>query len=434
MLSDDARSVCLRLQEAGHEAVFAGGCVRDRLLRRAPSDYDIATSARPEQVESLFDRTVAVGKKFGVVRVLSGDHEFEIATFRMDGAYVDGRRPETVTFSDSEKDAQRRDFTINALFEDPVTGETIDYVGGKKDLQAGVIRAVGDPSARFAEDRLRLLRGVRFAARFGFEIESATFAAMREHTESIVEVSAERIGSEVTKMLTEGQARRAFELLDDIGLLGHILPEILPMKGCEQTPDHHPEGDVFEHTLRCISHLTDGCSATLAYGVLLHDIAKPPCAEFRDGRHTFYGHTSMGAEIAARICKRMRLSNAATERIVLLVNQHLRHCSAVDMKQSTLKRFLRQEGIAELLELTRIDGLSANGDLTHYQFCMNALAELPPEKMRPVALVTGKDLIAMGLEPGPRFKEILRNVEDAQLEGTISDKEAALDLVRKRFA
>lgn len=433
VLRDRAIDIVLRLREAGHEALLAGGCVRDRLLGTEPTDYDIATSATPEEIEALFDGTVAVGKRFGVIVIPDEQRDFEVATFRTDGPYLDGRHPSTVRFATAEEDARRRDFTINAMFEDPVAGRTIDLVGGRDDLDAGVIRAVGDPRERFAEDRLRMLRAVRFAARFGFEIDPPTFDAICEGAAELERVSAERIGDELVKLLTEGAARRGFELLDATGLLAVVVPEMLEMKGCEQSADHHPEGDVFVHTLACVEQLAAGCEPTLALGVLLHDVAKPPCAETIDGRHTFHGHTRLGAEMAEAICRRLRLGNAVTERVMMLVDQHLRHCSAADMKPSTLKRFLRQDGIEELLELTRIDTLAASGDLTHHDFCVASLAELPVETLRPPPLLGGADLIAMGLEPGPRFGEILDAVEEAQLDGAIGTHEEAVALVRERF-
>jgi poly(A) polymerase len=430
MSRENAENIVRVLQGAGHEAVLAGGCVRDRLLGIEPADHDVATSAVPEQIESLFKKTVPVGRRFGVIIVNDGDAPVEVATFRADGDYKDGRHPETVRFSGIEEDARRRDFTINAMFEDPVSGRIIDLVGGREDLAAGLVRAVGDPTVRFGEDRLRILRAARFAARFDFRIDDGTAAAMRADADRLTEVSAERVGDEIAKILTDGRARRGFELLDETGLLEVVLPEMIEMKGCEQSSDHHPEGDVFVHTLACLGHLPRGCTLTLALGVLLHDIAKPRCAALRDGRHTFHGHTHMGAEMAADICRRLRYGNAVIDQVVFLVDQHLRHCSAPDMKASTLKRFLRQDGIEELLELTRIDALGSSGDLTHYRFCTEKLAGLPPEVMRPPRLLTGRDLIDLGLAPGPEFRDLLRLVEDAQLDGRISSREEAVELVR----
>ncbi|RMF25269.1 MAG: CCA tRNA nucleotidyltransferase [Deltaproteobacteria bacterium] len=433
MPRETAIAIVRRLQEAGHQALLAGGCVRDRLLGIEPADYDIATSARPEQVEALFERTAAVGKAFGIVLVHEGSRQFEVATFRQDGPYRDGRHPESVTFTDARRDAERRDFTINAMFEDPISGEVFDYVGGRRDLEARLIRAVGDPRVRFREDRLRMIRAPRFAARFGFDIEAETLAAIREQAASISQVAAERLAAELLKILTEGGARRGFELLDETGLLEHLLPEITAMKGCPQPPNFHPEGDVFVHTMLCLEHLEPGCSPTLALGVLLHDVAKPVCAGEKDGRITFYRHTRVGADMATDICRRLKLSKAVTERVAWLVAQHLRHCAAERMKQSTLKRFLRQEGIEELLELVRIDALGSNGDLSHYEFCRKKLAELPVVEIRPPRLITGHDLKKLGLTPGPLFRTILREVEDAQLEGRIGTREQALDLVRRNY-
>lgn len=432
-LRNAAETIVRRLRGAGFDAVFAGGCVRDRLLGMEPSDYDIATSARPEQVEALFERTVPVGKQFGIVIVVVDGKSFEVATFREDGPYVDGRRPASVRFSDARTDALRRDFTINAMFEDPLTGEIIDYVDGRADLEAGIVRAVGDPKARFTEDRLRMIRAVRFATRFRFAIDPPTLAAVRSEPERLGIVSAERIGEEIARILTEGSAKAGFELLDETGLLPVVLPEITAMKGCEQSPDYHPEGDVFVHTMLCLSHLPPACTETLALGLLLHDVAKPLTAQIRDGRHTFYGHLERGAEMAGDICSRLRRSRAVTERVQFLVAQHLRHCSAREMRPATLKRFLRQEGIEELLELTRIDALSSNGDLGHYDFFRDALAELGAERARPPALIDGNDLIELGLEPGPLFGMILEAVEDQQLDGTLTSREQALEFVKSRW-
>lgn len=431
MSRESAENVVRVLQEAGHEAVLAGGCVRDRLLGIEPADHDVATSAVPEQIETLFEKTVPVGRRFGVIIVNDGDAPVEVATFRADGDYKDGRRPESVRFCGIHEDARRRDFTINAMFEDPVTGVIIDLVGGQEDLAIGVVRAVGDPRARFGEDRLRILRAIRFAARFDFRIDDDTAAAIRADADRLTEVSAERVGEEIAKILTDGRARRGFELLDETGILEVVLPEMMEMKDCEQSSDHHPEGDVFVHTLACLGHLPPDCTRTLALGVLLHDVAKPRCAALRDGRHTFHGHTHVGAEMAAEICRRLRYGNAAINRVVFLVEQHLRHCSAPDMKASTLKRFLRQEGIEELLELTRIDALGSSGDLTHYRYCNDRLAELPSELMRPPRLLTGRDLIELGLAPGPEFRHLLELVEDAQLEGRVSSRDEAVELVRR---
>lgn len=430
-----ARAVAERLRDAGHVAYFAGGCVRDRLMGNEPGDYDIATDARAEQVQAIFPRTVPVGAQFGVVLVLAEDEPFEVATFRADAEYLDGRHPSGVRFTSAEEDAKRRDFTINGMFLDPETDELLDYVGGRADLQAGVIRAIGDPAARIAEDRLRMLRGVRFAARFGFAIEPATFAAISTSAPLIGDIARERIGDEVVKMLIgspPGGARKAFEWLDATGLLQEILPEIAAMKGVAQSPDYHPEGDVFVHTLGLLERL-DAPSETLALAALLHDVAKPVTAVVRDHRITFYGHCEKGAEMAGEICDRLRRSRTTRDRVQYLVKNHLRHTNARDMRRSTLKRFLGEDGIDELLELARLDSLASNGDLTTWEFCKAKQAELSVTELRPTPLISGRDLIDLGLRPGPEFAAILDAVLDAQLEGDVTDREQALALVRERY-
>ena len=305
-----------RLRSAGHEALFAGGCVRDLLLEREPEDYDVATSAKADEVEALFDRTVGVGAQFGVVKVLGGAGETEVATFRSDGSYLDHRRPSEICFTDAKGDASRRDFTINGMFLDPTSGDVLDFVGGRQDLAAGVIRAIGDPGDRIAEDRLRLLRAVRFAARFGFRIEAETWQSLKSRASSIRDIAWERIGDEITKILREGEARRGFELLADSGLLEFVLPEVAAMRGVEQSPDHHPEGDVFVHTMMCLEKLDPKVhGGALALAVLLHDVAKPMTAETRpDGRITFYGHCEKGAEVARDVCRRLRQSAVGRRR------------------------------------------------------------------------------------------------------------------------
>jgi poly(A) polymerase len=427
--------VVRRLRRAGHEALFAGGCVRDELLGRDPGDYDIATSAPASVVQELFPYTVPVGVQFGVVLVLHEGEPFQVATFRRDGAYVDHRHPVSVEFSDARHDAERRDFTINGMFLDPETGEVIDYVGGREDLAAGVIRAIGNPYARFDEDRLRLLRAVRFAARFGWGIEPATFAAITKLAPTITGIAWERIGDEVVKILTEGHARRGFELLADCGLLEVVLPEIAALHGVEQSPDHHPEGDVLTHTLLCLEKLERGRhDEAMGLAVLLHDVAKPACAERRaDGRITFHGHCERGAPIAEEICLRLRRSRDTSDRVAWLVENHLRHVQAREMRVATLKRFLGQPDIDELLELTRIDGLSGSGDLSAYEFCVAKRAELLAAEPLPEPLLRGKDLIALGHRPGPRFREILERAFDAQLEGEITTADAARAWLRERY-
>lgn len=427
-----ARAIVHTLHEQGYTAYFAGGCVRDKLLGVEPKDYDVATSAQTSDVMRLFSQTVPVGAQFGVVLVLSHESQVEVATFRSDGTYVDGRHPTSVRFSDAREDALRRDFTINGMFYDPLTEQVIDYVNGQQDLAARVIRAIGDPYARFGEDRLRMLRGVRLAARLGFTITPETFSAIQELAPTIVDIAWERIGDEVVKILTEGGAQRAFQLLTESRLLPVILPEIEVMRGVEQSPDFHPEGDVFVHTLLLLDKLT-APTETLALGALLHDVAKPVCRAQGEKRITFYGHCETGAEMAIEICQRLKRSRETWERVAYLVKNHLRPISAPEMRSSTLKRFLREEGITELLELARIDALSSSGDLRSYEFCRQKLADLGPEQIAPPRLLTGRDLIDLGLQPGPRFKEILHAVEDAQLEGRLQTPADALSWVRQQY-
>jgi poly(A) polymerase len=428
-----AADVVRRLRAAGYETYLAGGCVRDRLLGREPGDYDVATAAPPDAVRKLFRRTVGVGAAFGVILVLEGDWQFEVATFRSDDAYVDGRHPTAVHFGTAEMDAQRRDFAINALFQDPETGEVIDFVGGRADLKAGVVRAIGDAAARIKEDRLRMLRAVRFAARFDFAIAPDTMAAIRAAAPSVTDMAAERIGDEIVKMLTEGRAKRAFELLDATGLLGVVLPEIAAMHGVEQTPDHHPEGDVWVHTLLLLDQLPAGAAETLALGCLLHDVAKPVTIERRDdGRITFYGHTERGADMAVEMVQRLKRSREVWERVHYLVKNHLRLVAAPEMRISTLKRMLAEDGFDELLHLARIDALASSGDLQFVLYCQRRRAELAAD-VKPPRLLTGRDLIAMGFEAGPELGQSLRALETAQLEGEVRTREEAEDWVRRRL-
>ncbi|HEY0760687.1 MAG TPA: CCA tRNA nucleotidyltransferase [Acidisarcina sp.] len=455
MRSQAARAIVERLRSRGYEAFFAGGCVRDLLLGRTPQDFDVATSALPQVVLDLFERTFSVGAHFGVVLVADeiGGHEIttEVATFRSDGAYSDGRRPDSVRFSDSaEEDVERRDFTINGMLLDPllldpeallgggpvesVASAVHDFVGGRADLAAGLVRAIGDPVQRFSEDKLRMLRAVRFAARFDFDIEPATAAAIRAHARAIDQVSSERVRDEVTRMLTEGRARRAFELLDETGLLVEILPEISRMKGVDQPPEFHPEGDVFLHTMLLLEKLEPGVPATLAWGALLHDAGKPATFERASDRIRFNGHVEVGVRMAEAILKRLRFSNEDTDQILSLVQNHMRFGDVGRMKESTLKRFLRLPKFEEHLALHRMDVLSSFGDLTLYHFAKQHYETVPPEQVRPRLLVTGQDLIAAGYKPGPEFKQMLAAAEDAQLEGRIHSREEGLALIAKAFA
>ena len=449
MLKDFATSIVQTLRQQGFQAYLVGGCVRDLLLGREPKDYDVATNATPEQVMDIFPETYAVGAQFGVVLVPAAEKDvasnvstessskscaIEVATFRSDIGYSDGRHPDGVRFSDDPRaDVARRDFTINGMLLDPVSGEVLDFVGGRKDLEAGIIRTIGDPEQRFAEDKLRMLRAVRFAARFGYAIDTATFAAMRKLAEQIQVVSRERVRDELTRMLTEGHARRAFLLLDKSGLLKQVLPEISAMQGVEQPPEFHPEGDVFVHTLLLLDNLPNPCPLTLAWGALLHDVGKPPTFRVAPDRIRFDDHVEVGVKMAEEICRRLRFSNDETEQILALVDNHMRFGHATRMKESTLKRFLRMPGFDEHLALHRADCLASHRNLSTYEFIQQKRAEIPAEKMRPSPLVTGDDLIAQGHVPGPKFREILSAVEDAQLEGRLPSRDAALEFVRREF-
>ena len=437
-----ADRVCRTLRGAGHQAYLVGGCVRDILLGRQPADYDVATDASPDQVQQLFPHSLAVGAKFGVIVVTEetepGSHaQVEVATFRSDVGYSDGRHPDRVVYTLSpQEDVKRRDFTINALLLDPETNEVLDFVAGRNDLKAGIIRAIGRPAERFREDKLRMLRAVRFAARFRYAIEAGTFTAIVKGAPVIHEVSAERLRDELTKILTEGAARRGFELLDESRLLAELLPEISAMKGVEQPPQFHPEGDVWTHTLIMLAGLPAGCSPTLAWGVLLHDVGKPPTFKppaGPEGRIRFDEHVEVGTRLAEEICRRLRFSNDDTEQIAALVASHMRFKDALQMKPSTLKRFVRLERFDEHLELHRLDCTSSHGHLENYDFIRRFLAETPAEQVRPPRLVTGDDLIAMGYRPGPPFHAILEAVEEAQLNGKVSSREDALRLVQQSF-
>lgn len=428
------------LRDHGHSAYLVGGCVRDLLLGREPTDYDVATSASPDEVMRVFPRTYAVGAQFGVVLVpvfndradgTRGNYAIEVATYRSDGAYSDGRHPDRVQFSSEARlDVQRRDFTINGLLLDPITSEVLDFVGGQADLQRGVIRAIGIPELRFAEDKLRMLRAVRFAARFGYQIDQQTFAAIRELAPQIHQVSRERIRDEILKMLTEGHARRAFELLDETGLLMQVLPEVKKMQGVEQPPQFHPEGDVWVHTLMLLEGLPAGVSKTLALGVLLHDVGKPPTFRVAPDRIRFDSHAEVGTRMAEEICHRFHLSNEETHQVCSLVANHMRFGDVMKMKESTLKRFFRLPRFEEHLELHRLDCLSSHRDLSLYDFAREQFHTLPAQQIRPEPLITGNDLISAGYQPGPKFKELLTAVEDAQLEGAITSRDEALSLVK----
>lgn len=428
-----ATEILMRLRDAGFQAYFVGGCVRDLVMGRPPKDYDIATDAHPDQVLELFPESLMVGAQFGVVVAPSAEGPVEVATFRSDGAYADGRHPAEVRYAKTaEEDVRRRDFTINGLLFDPADGRVMDYVGGQEDIRARRIRTIGDPFARFNEDHLRMLRAVRFAARFGFSLDGPALAAIQELRNFIRDVSHERVRDEILKILTEGAPRRGFELLDETGLLQIILPEVKAMQGVQQPPQFHPEGDVWTHTLMMLGGLRQPTTA-LAVGVLLHDVGKPPTFSVRE-RIRFDGHVEIGAKMAGEICTRLRLPSCETRRVVALVENHLRFKDLPQMRRSTQMRFLRMEGFDEHLELHRLDCLASHGNLSNYELAKRILAETPEEKIKPKPLLRGDDLIAQGYAPGPQFKEMLRTVEDAQLEGAIHNPEDALRLLQEKFS
>jgi len=457
-----AISIVCTLREHSHRAYLVGGCVRDLLLGREPADYDVSTDATPEQVMRIFPETYAVGAQFGVVLVPLPESEkqvlhrpkpirndsleeeiavghthklcVEVATFRRDVGYSDGRHPDEVQFSrDPCEDVQRRDFTINGLLLDPEKNEVLDFVGGQDDLKAGIIRAIGDPALRFAEDKLRMLRAVRFATRFEYQIEPGTFSAIQKLSSQISQVSRERVRDELTRMLTEGHAKRAFELLDQSGLLQEVLPEISAMRGIEQPPQFHPEGDVFVHTLLLLEKLPHPSPATLAWGALLHDVGKPPTFRRAPDRIRFDEHAKVGTRMAEEICRRLRFSNDETRQILALVENHMRFGDVQRMKPSTFKKFIRLPKFDQHLELHRLDCESSHRSLGMYNFTREQIAKLPAESVRPKPLVTGDDLLDAGYSPDPLFREILTAVEDAQLDGRLEDSEDAMRFVRENF-
>lgn len=430
-----ARQVVERLQRAGFQALYAGGCVRDRLRGVEPHDYDVATDARPEQVQRLFPRTVAVGAQFGVVCVLGQGLEVQVASFRDDGIYVDGRHPESVSFSTPERDAQRRDFTVNGLFYDPLKDQLIDYVGGRQDLDARLLRAIGDPAARFREDRLRLLRAVRFATVLGFEIEEETWRAVKANAAQINEVSAERIREELVKIFLHPRRVRGFDLLDESGLLREILPEIEALKGCEQPPQFHPEGDVFVHTRIMLGLLPEQVSLPLVLSVLFHDIGKPGTYSLdpAEGRIRFSGHDKLGATMTEELMLRLRFPRRDIDATVQAVDAHMVFKDVQRMRVSRLKRFMARPGFEEEMELHRVDCTSSHGDLGNYHFLREKAEEFAKEPLIPPPLITGRDLITLGFKPGPRFGEILEAVESRQLEGLLQNRDEALAWVKTEF-
>jgi poly(A) polymerase len=434
---DTAVSIVRNLQDAGYEAYFVGGCVRDLLRGVEPGDYDIVTSARPDEVRSLFSHTVPIGINFGVVLVVKEGQSYEVATFRTECDYEDGRRPSQVEFTTAEGDVHRRDFTVNALLMDPVTDDIIDYVEGRRDIENRLIRTIGSPEERFAEDHLRMLRAVRFAANLGYEIDAETFNAIKQHISSISRISAERIREELTKLLTRGGTRRGMEILAETGLLAEVLPEVYALRGVDQPPRFHPEGDVWEHTLRMLDLLPSGEGVEndlcLAWSVVMHDIGKAHTRSENESGIHFYGHVREGEKIAEAMMRRLRFSRAEMETVLALIHYHMLFMNVMDMRPNRLKRFLRMPDFDVHLELHRLDCLGSHGSLESYEFCISKLEEIAVEDLHPPRLLNGNDLIGMGFSPGPLFSEIMRTIEDAQLDGEISSSDEARRLVIDRW-
>ena len=433
LMENLASDVVARLQGAGYLAYYAGGCVRDMLRGVAPSDYDIATSARPEQVQALFPRTVAVGAHFGVINVLHGNCEFQVATFRADGIYIDGRHPDSVTFSSAEQDAQRRDFTVNGMFFDPIKGELIDFVNGRADLESKILRAIGNPRDRFHEDRLRMLRAVRFAATLGYEVEPATWEALREQAGDLKGVSAERIREELVRIFLSAERLQGFDLLDQSGLMQVVLPEISALKGCEQPPQFHPEGDVYVHTRKMLEMLPEKVSLPLVLSILFHDIGKPRTYSFDpvEKRIRFSGHDRLGAEMTLRLMKRLRFSREIINATVEAVDRHMVFKDVQKMRVSRLKRFMAGEYFDDELVLHQMDCASSHGMLDNFEFLLRKREEFASEPLIPPPLINGRDLIALGWKPGPRMGAALEAVQTRQLEGTLKTREEALAWVQE---
>ena len=430
-----AIKIVRRLQANGFQAYLVGGCVRDQLLGKQPQDYDIATSARPENIESLFPRTIPVGRRFGVLIVIEGGCQFQVATFRAESDYHDGRRPGRVIFSDAMTDARRRDFTINGLFFDPVQDRLLDWVGGQSDLEARVLRTIGDPNERFAEDHLRLLRAARFAAQLGLTFEPATIAALQANAKLIQDVSAERVRDELLKLLRPPHAARGLDLLRQTGLLEPILPEIAATIDCEQSPDFHPEGSVYNHLLRVLEHLPGDAAPSLPWAALLHDVGKPPTAS-RDpesGRIHFYGHERIGAEMARSILERLRFPRRQTAEIVKCVRQHMQFKDVLGMRKSSLRSLLLRSTFPLELELHRIDCLGSHGRLDHYEFLVQQAKQLDQEPTIRPPLISGRDLIAMGLRPGPAMGRLLKEIREKQLQDELRTKAEARGWIREQL-
>ena len=430
-----ARQIVARLRERGHVTYFAGGCVRDLVRGEPAKDFDIVTDAPPEIVQQIFPRTHAVGAHFGVIVVLENEFQFEVATFRSDDVYVDGRRPSAVHFSSPEEDAKRRDFTINGMFFDPIANEVIDFVGGRADLEAKLIRAIGEPTKRFEEDRLRMLRAVRFAAVLDYKIDNPTWAALVANAATINDISAERIREELVRIFLSTRRVRGWDLLDASGLMKDILPEVDVMKGCAQPPQFHPEGDVFQHTRIMLELLPEQVSVPLVFSVLLHDIGKPPTATVDEtGRIRFNAHDRIGAEMTEAIMQRLRFSRAEIDATVEMVRQHMVFKDVPHMRVAKLKRFMARPTFEEELELHRVDCASSHGMMENYEFLMQKREEFANEPIIPQPLLRGDDLLALGMKPGPKFGEILEAVETRQLEGALKDRQEALAWVKQEYS
>jgi len=424
----------MRLIDAGHTTYFAGGCVRDTLLGIEPKDYDIATSATPAEVQNLFPKSNAIGAHFGVILVKANGFPFEIATFRHDGSYKDGRHPESVTFTTPEDDASRRDFTVNGLFQNPQNGEIIDFVDGQQDLRAQSLKAIGNPTERFQEDALRLMRAIRFASTLGFQIEPATWSAICENSDLLAKISAERIRDEFTTIITSKHRARGFDLLTESGLMKHIVPEVYDLIGCEQPPQWHPEGDVYTHTRIMFDMLADEPSAELALAVLLHDIGKPATYSYdqADDRIRFNGHDRVGTEMADTILHRLKYSNHTIDEVCAMVANHMNFMNVQHMRTAKVKRFMARPTYGDEMELHRVDCASSNGFTDNYEFLRAKEQQFAAEPLIPPQLITGKDLIELGLSPGPQFTEILNTIQTEQLEGRLTNKEEAIDYLRNK--
>lgn len=429
-----ATEIVRRVQAAGFTAYFVGGCVRDQLLGKEPHDFDITTDARPDDIERIFPRTIPVGRQFGVMIVLESGHQFQIATFRAEANYRDGRHPETVQFADAIADARRRDFTVNGLYLDPITNQIHDWVGGAADLRTKILRTIGDPQERFSEDHLRLLRAVRFAAQLGFEIEPATFAAVKANAAKILTVSAERIREELLKLFRPPHAARGLDLLRDSGLMDHVLPELSATVTCEQSPPHHPEGSVFNHLRLMLSHLPPDAPESLPWTILLHDIAKPVTAARHpvNGQITFYGHEKVGAEMTETILQRLRFPRKQTEEIVECVLHHMQFKDVRQMRKATLRRLLMRETFPLELELHRIDCLGSNGNLEHFEFMKAEAAALAQQPTLRPPLLTGEDLKQLGISPGPAMGELLTELREKQLADELADADQARAWIKSR--